>query len=148
LKNKDGEAEHSSPWESGWWSSKYVVISEQRLSQYAGLYWKKDDEHAIRIVLKDGQLFVSRSEEERLELTPLSENGFQLIVFPVTFTFDEVTSGTPLRMSIQRPGEEEPDVFERVTELAKAQRPESKAKRYPTLRTADYCARLSFPVSQ
>jgi hypothetical protein len=91
---------------------------------------------------------VSRSEEERrLEMTPLSENGFQLIVFPITFTFDEATPGTPLRMSIQRPGEEKPDVFERVTELAKAQRPESEAKRYPTLRTADYCARLSFPVS-
>ena len=90
---------------------------------------------------------MSRSQEERLELTPLSENGVQLTVFPITFTFDEATPGTPLRMSIQRPGEEKPDVFDRVTELAKAQRPESTAKRYPTLRTADYCARLSFPVS-
>jgi hypothetical protein len=100
-------------------SAKPVLISEQRLSQYAGLYWKKDDEHAIRIVLKDGKLFLSRSEEERLELTPLSENRFQLIliVFPVAFTFDEATPGAPLRMRIQSPGEEKPDVLERVKEF-------------------------------
>jgi hypothetical protein len=98
-------------------SVKSVLISEQRLSQYVGLYWNKDDEHAIRIILKDGKLFLSRSEEERLELTPLSENRFQLIVFPVAFTFDEATPGAPLRMSIQSPGEEKPDVFERVAEF-------------------------------
>ena len=60
---------------------------------------------------------MSQSEEGCLELTPLSENRFQLIVFPVVFTFDEVTSGTPFRMSIQSPGEEKLDVFERLTEF-------------------------------
>ena len=35
----------------------------ERLAQYAGLYWKKDDERAFRIVLKDGKLFLAPSEE-------------------------------------------------------------------------------------
>jgi hypothetical protein len=81
------------------------------------LYWKKDDERALRIVLKDGKLFLALSHENQLELTALSENRFQLIVSPVAFTFDEAAASSPQQMSIQAPGAEKPEVFERVSEF-------------------------------
>ncbi len=96
-------------------SGKTIVVSGQRLARYAGLYWKKDDERALRIVLKDGKLFVAFSQEDRLELTALSENRFQLLVSPDTYTFDDAAAGAPQRMSIQAPGEDKPAVFGRVT---------------------------------
>jgi CubicO group peptidase (beta-lactamase class C family) len=101
-------------------SAKSVAVSEQRLAQYAGLYWKKDDERALRTVLKDGKLFVAFSQDDRLELTALSESRFQPMASPVTFTFDEAAAGASRRMSVQAPGAEKPDVFERVTEFEPA----------------------------
>jgi CubicO group peptidase (beta-lactamase class C family) len=98
-------------------SQKSVAVSPQRLAQYAGMYWKKDDERGARIVLKDGKLFVAFSEDERLELTALSENRFQLVVYPVTFTFSDPVAGTPQRINVQSPGNEKPDVFELVSEF-------------------------------
>jgi len=98
-------------------SAKSVAVSAQRLTQYTGLYWKKDDERGLRIVLKDGKLFLAFSEEDRLELAALSQNRFQLIVSPVALTFHEPAPGAPERMSMQPPGQEKPDVFERVTEF-------------------------------
>ena len=35
-------------------SAKPVPVPDERLSQYAGLYWKKDEERAKRILYKDG----------------------------------------------------------------------------------------------
>ena len=100
--------------------AKSVAVSGQRLARYAGLYWKKDDERALRIVLKDGKLFLAFSEVDQLELTALSENRFQLIVSPVALTFEEAAAGAPQRMSLQAQGQEKPDVFERVTEFQPA----------------------------
>jgi CubicO group peptidase (beta-lactamase class C family) len=98
-------------------SAKPFAVTEQQLAQYAGLYWKKDDERAARIVLKDGKLFWSQSEEDRLELTPLAANLFQLAAFPVKFTFDRAATGGPRRLSIQGESQPEADVFEAVTEF-------------------------------
>jgi hypothetical protein len=97
-------------------SSKPVSVPDARLSQYAGLYWKKDEERAMRILHHDGKLFLSESEEERLELAPRADNCFLLVVFPVEFTFDQVAPGALWRLSVRRPEQEKPDVFERVTQ--------------------------------
>jgi CubicO group peptidase (beta-lactamase class C family) len=97
-------------------SAKPVSVPDERLSQYAGLYWKKDEERAMRILHKDGKLFLPESEEERLELAPLADNRFLLVVFPVAFTFDQAAPDASWRLSIQRPEQEKPDVFERVTQ--------------------------------
>jgi len=97
-------------------SAKGVAVPEERLAQYAGLYWKKDDEEARRIVLKDGKLFVANSPDDRLELMALSDNRFQLRVFPVVYTFEQATAGAQ-RLTVQPPGEEKPDVFDRVAEF-------------------------------
>ena len=97
-------------------SVKAVAVPEQRLAQYAGLYWKKDDEEARRIVLKDGKLFVANSPDDRLELMALSDNRFHPGVSPVVYTFEQAAAGTQ-RLTIQPPGEEKPDVFDRVAEF-------------------------------
>ena len=97
-------------------SAKPVSVPDERLSQYAGLYWKKDEERAMRIQHKDGKLFLPQSEEKRLELAPLGNNRFLLVVFPVAFTFDQAAPGAPWRLSIQGPEQEKADVFERVTQ--------------------------------
>jgi CubicO group peptidase (beta-lactamase class C family) len=98
-------------------SAKPVSVRDERLTEYAGLYWKKDDERALRILHQDGKLFLPQSEGERLELSPVADNRFLLVVHPVAFTFDRAAAGAPWRLSIQGPAQEKPDVFERVTEF-------------------------------
>jgi CubicO group peptidase (beta-lactamase class C family) len=92
-------------------SAKSIAVPIQILSQYAGLYWNKDDERALHVVLKDGKLFLAFSEEDQFELAALSENRFQLIAFPVSIEFEAA------RMTVKEPGDEKPDVFERATEF-------------------------------
>ncbi|HKW97887.1 MAG TPA: serine hydrolase domain-containing protein [Bryobacteraceae bacterium] len=101
-------------------STKPVTIAQERLAEYAGLYWKKDDESAMRIGQKDGKLFLSESEEDRLDLSPVAENRFLLVVFPVWFTFDQPAPGAPRRLSVQGPNDDAPNLFERVTEFQPA----------------------------
>jgi CubicO group peptidase (beta-lactamase class C family) len=107
---KEPPAVHAEP------SAKAVAVPEERLAQYAGLYWKKDDEEARRIVFKDGKLFVALSSDERRELTALSDNRFQPGDSPVVYTFEQAAAGAQ-RLSIQPPGEEKPDVFDRAAEF-------------------------------
>jgi len=38
-------------------SAKPVAVPDERLAQYAGLYWREDDERALRILHKDGNCF-------------------------------------------------------------------------------------------
>lgn len=97
-------------------SAKSATVPAERLAQYAGLYWKKDDEQALRFALKDGKLFLADSPDDRLEMAALSEKRFQLVIFPIVFTFDAGADGA-LRLSMQRPGEEKADLYERVTEF-------------------------------
>ena len=98
-------------------SAKPVTIPDERLGQYAGLYWKKDDETGMRILHQDGKLFLSQSEEENLELTPIAENRFEQVVFHVVLAFDRARDGGPLRLSVRARGQEEPEAFERVTDF-------------------------------
>jgi hypothetical protein len=93
-----------------------VTVSDDRLTEFDGMYWKKDEERAARIEHKDGKLFFLASEEDRLELAPVADNRFLLVVFPVKFGFDQGTPGSPLRLSIQGPDQETPDIFERVSQ--------------------------------
>jgi CubicO group peptidase (beta-lactamase class C family) len=96
--------------------AKPVSVSDERLSQYAGLYWKKDEERAMRIQHKDGKLFLMESDDERLELSPLAENRFRLTAYPVGFTFDQAAAGAPWQLSVQGSEQEKPDVFEGVAQ--------------------------------
>jgi len=93
-------------------SAKPVTVPDERLARYAGLYWKKDDETAMRILHKEGKLFLSQSEDEELELKPIAENRFELAVFHLWLTFD------PSRLSVQGWAQEEPEVYQTVTGFA------------------------------
>ena len=62
-------------------------------------------------------LFLSESEDENLELSPVADNRFLLVVFPIAYTFDRASDRGPWRLSVQPPGQEKPDVFERVAEF-------------------------------
>lgn len=97
--------------------TKSVSVPAERLKEHAGLYWKQDDERPLRIVLKDSKLFVAFSADDRLELIALSENRFQWANSQVMLTFDESAAGPSPRMSLQPPGQDKPDVFERVKEF-------------------------------
>jgi CubicO group peptidase (beta-lactamase class C family) len=91
-------------------SQKPVTLSAALLARYAGLYWKTDENRAMRIVLKDGKLFLAPSADDAMELKPLSDNRFQLLVYPVSVTFSEATAGAPQHLAIQSPGEDKPDL--------------------------------------
>jgi len=98
-------------------AAKAVTVPVERLGQYAGLYWKKDDERALHIQLKDGKLFLPQGEDELLELSAVAENRFQLVLYPVSFTFDQEGSGGAWRLGVKGPGQEKPDIYERVEEF-------------------------------
>jgi hypothetical protein len=73
------------------------------------VYWKQDDERALRIVSEGAKLYLRQTGEGRIELLPQAEKQFQLSEFPVTLAFEE--SG----LSMEQPGLEKPNRFERVT---------------------------------
>ncbi|MEO8657347.1 MAG: serine hydrolase domain-containing protein [Bryobacteraceae bacterium] len=97
-------------------TAKPVTVPQERSAQYAGLYWKKEDESSLRIVDKEGKLFLAESEEDQLELSPVADNRFQLKAFPMRFTFDQAAAEGPMRLSLQGQGQAKPDIFVRVAE--------------------------------
>jgi len=88
-------------------ASKTFAVPVERLTQYAGTYWKKDNEQVARVVLREGKLFASGRE-----LAPLAENRFQWVVYPLQYSFDDATH----RMTVVAPGDESPDVYDRLPE--------------------------------
>jgi hypothetical protein len=96
---------------------KSDTVSEEKLNQLAGLYWKKDDERALRVLSKDRKLFLAPSHEEQYELVPLGENRFKLVIAPVTLIFENGAPAAPQRLQVRSEGDEKPDFFERVAEF-------------------------------
>jgi CubicO group peptidase (beta-lactamase class C family) len=92
-------------------STKTVTVSKERLMQFAGVYWQKGEQQVRRVVINDGKLLVDGTE-----LAAVGENRFQFSGSPVTFAF-EPPAGAPQRLSIQAPGADKPQVFERIAEF-------------------------------
>lgn len=88
-----------------------VTLSAEQVAKYAGVYWKQEDERALRIVNEGGKLYLRESEDDRLELTPQTERRFLVGEFGVTIAFDE--SG----LSVEQPGPEKAERFERMKEF-------------------------------
>jgi len=97
-------------------AAKPFPVADDRLAEYAGLYWKKDDDGSLRIAHAKGRLFLP-PEERHLDLSPVAENRFRIGTFPVILTFDPPSSGRPSRVSLRGSGEAEAQVFERVQEF-------------------------------
>jgi hypothetical protein len=55
-------------------SAKTISMGDERLAQFAGLYWKKDDERTVRLLHEGGKVVLAESDEDHLELTPVADN--------------------------------------------------------------------------
>ena len=96
---------------------KSVAVPAERLAQYPGLYFKKEDERAMRVTVKDGKLSLASSGGGGREMTALSENRFRLANGPGELAFAGSPGEPAQRLSIQFPGAEKPDIYERVPEF-------------------------------
>jgi CubicO group peptidase (beta-lactamase class C family) len=96
---------------------KSVPVAAERLAQYPGLYFKKDEDRAVRVTLKDGKVSLASSGGGGREMTALSENRFKLANGPGELTFDNTSAGPAQRLSIHFPGANDPDVYARVPEF-------------------------------
>lgn len=57
---------------------KSVAVAAERLAQYPGLYFKKDDERTVRVTVKDDKVSLAFSGAGGREMTSLSERRFRL----------------------------------------------------------------------
>jgi len=96
---------------------KSVAVATERLAQYPGLYFKKDDERTVRVTVKDGKVSLAFSGGGGREMTSLSEIRFRLANGPGELTFPDAAGGPAQRLSIHFPGAKEPDIYERVAEF-------------------------------
>jgi CubicO group peptidase (beta-lactamase class C family) len=55
---------------------KSVPVAAERLAQYPGLYFNKDDERLVRVTVKDGKVSLAFSGGGGREMTALSESTF------------------------------------------------------------------------
>ena len=94
-------------------AAKVVAVPAERLAQYAGLYWKKDDEQAMRVEHSEGKLFLRFSETRRVELTPVAENRFLRAGSDVAFRFERGAGEGVWKLSVGEPA----NVYERVAEF-------------------------------
>ena len=96
---------------------KSVPVAAERLAQYPGLYFKKDDERAVRVTVKAGKVSLAFSGGGGREMTALSESRFRLANGPGELTFPNAAGGPAQRLSIHFPGAKKPDIYERVAEF-------------------------------
>jgi hypothetical protein len=97
-----------------------VAVAAERLAQYPGLYFKKDDERSVRVTVKDGKVSLAFSGGGGREMTPLSESHFRLANGPGELTFPDAAGVPAQRLSIHFPGAKKPDIYERVAEFQPA----------------------------
>ncbi len=105
-----GELKPLGPAES---DEKPVQLSEAQLKSKVGIYWKADEDRTAKIIFKDGKLYLVDGDDT-LELKPLDENRFRLLMDPVEFAFKSDPTGGPVKLSIAAI-EDEPEVFEAIT---------------------------------
>lgn len=91
---------------------KEVALPEAKLASFAGLYWDKENEGAMRLVLKEGKLSVGFSAEESYPLKPIAENRLRMVGPPVNLEFKAGADGGPLTIALQRDGVDHADTFE------------------------------------
>lgn len=94
-----------------------VPVAAERLAQYPGLYFKKDDERAVRVTVKTGKVSLAFSGGGGREMTALSERRFRLANGPGELTFADTAGGPAQQLSIHFPGAKKPDVYLRVAEF-------------------------------
>jgi CubicO group peptidase (beta-lactamase class C family) len=83
-----------------------VSVSKEKLTQYAGIYWQKEEQVVHRVLNTNGKLTMDGAA-----WVPVAENRFQLPNSAVVLTFDAAG------MSIKAPNADKPQLFARVAEF-------------------------------
>jgi hypothetical protein len=97
-----------------------VSVPAERLALYPGLYFLKDEKRAVRIAVKDGKALIAFSSGGGREMIALSNTRFRMPSGPKEVTFADAAGGPAPRLSIDFPGSEKADVYERVAEFQPA----------------------------
>lgn len=82
-------------------AEKTISLSAQQLAAFAGLYWNREEENALRVVLKEGKLSAFFSADYSVEMKPTAENRFHLAELPIGMEFKSAKPGAPLSMLFQ-----------------------------------------------
>jgi len=93
-----------------------VSVSEDRLAQYAGLYWNESDQGTLPFQQGAGKLFLGNSEKNRVALVALAQNQFRFPDSMLTFTFEQA-GGSAWRVVRTVQGQQKRDVYGRVEPL-------------------------------
>jgi CubicO group peptidase (beta-lactamase class C family) len=75
-----------------------VSLTAPQLAAFAGLYWNKEEQNAIRVAFKEGKLSTVFSPDDIFEMKPTAENRFRLSGLPITMEFKSVQAGAPPSM--------------------------------------------------
>jgi CubicO group peptidase (beta-lactamase class C family) len=92
-----------------------VALTADQIAAFSGLYWNREDDAFVRVLVKEGKLKVDMGDDEPLALKPLGESRFHIADKPWG---DEVeihfvaASGDKLRRMEQSFFGDKPDVFE------------------------------------
>jgi hypothetical protein len=94
---------------------KTIPLSQEQLSKFAGYYWDKSDERAIRVAFRDGKLIASLPRRETSEMNPVAPDRFRLARPAGQVRFESTPAG-PMKALVQLDGAA-PDVYEIATEF-------------------------------
>lgn len=89
-----------------------VSVPDARLAQYAGMYWKGDDQGLLTFQHDHGKLFLGDTDKNRVALAAFAENQFRFPDSPLTFRFEQ-TGGT-WHVTRLVDGQQKRDVYGRV----------------------------------
>lgn len=92
-----------------------VTLSAEQMAAYTGMYWNREDDDFMKIVVKDGKLETDDGSDDPLVLKPFAESRFHVADRPwgdmVEIHFVAASGEKPKHME-QRFGDGKPTVFE------------------------------------
>lgn len=92
-----------------------VTLSVEQMAAYTGMYWNREDDDFVKIVVKDGKLQTEAGSDDPLVLKPFAESRFHVADKPwgdmVEIHFVTADAEKPKRLE-QRFGDGKPTVFE------------------------------------
>jgi CubicO group peptidase (beta-lactamase class C family) len=98
-------------------SSAAIQLTVQQLSDIAGLYWNREDDHFVKVYLKEGKLHVIFGGDADFTLKPVSTTYFHLAEVSfgdqVNLRFELAGQGKPRRL-LETFGDGKPTVYESV----------------------------------
>jgi|SRR5579859_199086 len=92
-----------------------VLLSAEQMAAYSGMYWNREDDDFVKIVVKDGKLQAEAGSDDPLVLKPFAESRFHIADKPwgdmVEIHFVAASGDKPKRLE-QSFGDGKPTLFE------------------------------------